>query len=505
MARISRKTSTDASDSQVIAMQEAFDSLKANHSLLLENLADVQMMLDASGWVPMFDYTTNGMSKHQINIASRQLRELVVGSPTMKKGVQLRHGYIHGKGFTVDTSTVKTQVAKERIAAFKDKTFSPLKLEEWTKADYTDGNFMVIGDNKTKKTIFVPIEQITGVYVDGDDRSEVIAFQRSWISIEGAEAANETSWYFTDTYDGPRSRTLVNVEGPKTVDTGKTIFWNPVNRQSGWTWGVPDALPAVAWARLYRDFLENGEKMSAAMAKIAFTLTAKTRAGGQAASAAIAGSQSAAQTAALPSTMGLSSLPSAGKSYDFEAGDRLAAMIASAIEVSVEDLLSLPDSDKADGIPAHVKRAMRVRQQINGAFIKRILVWFGAPATICIEWPEIDDMDAYRKHEMLTGAWGTGLLDPEEAREPMADNAGITLTKTTAPPGVLIPNNLATVEANKPPAPIAADPNGDSHKAGPDVKPDGSNAQHNGQGRDSQGTGQHSAGNNDLRDGTTKK
>jgi hypothetical protein len=205
--------------------------------------------------------------------------------------------------------------------------------------------------------------------------------------------------------------------------------------------------------------------------------------------------------------MDLVPLSTAGKSYDFASGQDIAGMMASSIEVAREELLSLPDSDKADGIPAHIKRAMRVRQQVQGAIIKRVLVWFGAPSTIQIKFPEIDDMDVYRKSEMLTGAWGTGLFHDEEVRTPIAENAGIALTKDSAPDGVLTPNNLETVQAG---AVVV-----DTSKAGSTQttdtakkqtpKPDGSNSQKNGQGRDSQGTGQHSAGSNDLRDGTTKK
>jgi hypothetical protein len=214
----------------------------------------------------------------------------------------------------------------------------------------------------------------------------------------------------------------------------------------------------------------------------------------------------AGRTATMSNGMNMSALATAGKAYDFESGDSIAAFIASAIEVPLQDLLSKPDSDKADGVPGHVKRAMRVRQQLNGAFIKRVLVWLGAPATISIKWPEIDDMDVFRKSEMLTGAWGTGLYDPEEVRPVLAEVGGIPLTKPTAPADVLIPNNLKTVTAG---ATVTNTSGGAGDKtldqSGSDQKPDGSNSQKNGQGRDSQGTGQHSAGNNDLRDGTTKK
>lgn len=498
---VAKEAETPISDADVKVMQEAMESLQRNYSLVAENLADVQLMLDAQGWTPMFDYTTNGLTKLQLNTASRQLRELVVGSPLMKKGAGLRHGYVFGKGFEVDVSSIKTNAGKARVIQMAKKVFSPAVLEQWTRADFTDGNFLMVGDNKTKKISLVPIEQITGVYVDGDDREDVQAFRRSWIRFTGKDAKNLNEWYYTDTYDGRRIATIQNEEGPENVDKNKTILWNPVNRQIGWTWGIPDALAAIAWSRLYRDFVENGYKMSEAMARVAFTLTSKTRAGGTSAAAGIASGTGAGRTAAMSNGMNMSALSTAGKAYDFESGDSIAAFIASAIEVPLQDLLSKPDSDKADGVPGHVKRAMRVRQQLNGAFMERVLVWLGAPATISIKWPEIDDMDVFRKSQMVTGAWGTGLYDPEEIRPVLAEVAGVPLTKPTAPQGVLVPNNLATLKANAPVAP----PADDSNPSGSDQKPDGSNSQANGQGRDSVGNGTQSDGSNDLRDGTTKK
>jgi hypothetical protein len=149
---------------------------------------------------------------------------------------------------------------------------------------------------------------------------------------------------------------------------------------------------------------------------------------------------------------------------------------------------------------------MRVRQQLQGAFIKRVLVWLGAPATIAIKWPEIDDMDVFRKSQIVTGAWGTGLYDPEEIRPVLAEVGGIPLTKPAAPADVLIPNNLATVKAGA----QVTDTSGSAsdktvNQSGSDQKPDGSNSQSNGQGRDSVKNGTQSDGSNDLRDGTTKK
>lgn len=506
MDSIQAESDTEVTESDVKAMETAFLSLQANYGRVVEDLAGVQMMLDQAGWAPLTNYGEAGLNKSQLDTASNQLRELVVGNPIIKKGSELRHNYAHDKGFEIDVSSVRTKAAQKRILDWAEATFTPELIEKWSRAEYTDGNFFLVGDERTKKAYSVPITQIKTGYVDPDNHEDVLAFQREWLHQEGPSGNAEVKWYYTDTYDGHRARTLKNAAGQDGVDTKKTILWAPVNRQVGWAWGIPDALPAIAWARLWRQFLENGSTMSAAMAKIAFKLTSKSQGAATAATAQISQSTAAAQTAALSSSMDLAPLASAGKGYDFASGETLLMQVASAISVAYEDLLSKPNTDTATGLPNHVKRAVRARQKLNAAFIKRCLVWMGAPTTITVKFPEIDDMDTFRRAEMMAAAWGTGLFHPEEVRGTIAENAGIVLSFPNAPDGLLIPQNLATVQAGAQVVDTSTDGSDTTTtQSGGGQKADGSNSQSNGQGRDSQGIGQASKGNNDLRDGTGKK
>lgn len=499
------------SETDLNAYTEAMNALKSQNAVLVENLGDVQMMLEQRGWSPIFDYSKNGLDKHQLNMASQQIRELIVGNPIMKKGAALKNDYVFGKGVEVDLSSVGTKSKKTAICDWIEKYWGPADLGAWSRANYSDGNYFVLGDDKTKKVTRVPVNEITGIYLDPDDHEDVIAFRRTWQRMVGAVGTEMSVWYYTDTWEGTRGNTLNNEGSNETIDKTKTFLWNAVNRQVGWTWGIPDALPAIAWSRLYREFLENGSTMSRAMAKVALKLTSKTQAGGNAAVAAIATSTQFGQTANMPQSMDITALSSAGKGYDFSSGDSLAAMIATAIEVSLEDLLAKPDTDKAEGVPTSVKRASRVRQAELGAFLKRALVWFGAPSTICIRFPEIDDMDVFRKSQMLSGAWGTGLFADDEMRPPIAENAGIKIIHPDAPVGVLVPNNKAnatssvTTDAGGNLTTTTTSGSSDQSGGGGGQKPDGSNSQSNGQGRDSKKVGTQSNGNNDLRDGTTKK
>src|SRR5690606_29473438 len=99
-------------------------------------------------------------------------------------------------------------------------------------------------------------------------------------------------WYFTDLFEEKRSKAknpTINFNRESVpVAKDAVIFDAYVNTQVGWTFGVPHALAALAWARLYRDFLVNGKIMSDALAQFAFQLQTKSKGGTQNASMKLA-------------------------------------------------------------------------------------------------------------------------------------------------------------------------------------------------------------------------
>lgn len=497
-----------APGADLLAINRQLSTLSMENFKLTEALESVGMMLDAQGYKPLFDETARGMNIAQMRTASTQLRELTVGNPIMKRGSQYRNALIWGKGFEVDyakmTAAAKTKMLLKVAASSNQRVlFSPDARTELERAAYTDGNFFALGDDATKTLQSrIPLQQITGAYADPDDHENVIALRRSWTRLLDDTEVLMHEWYYLDTYDGPRGNYITREGISEAVDNTKTLFWQAYNKQIGWIWGVPDALPAIAWSRLYREFLINGSVMSKALAQIAFKLTAKTQPALTAASAAIANSETSGQTAALSSTMDLVPLSSAGTSYDFASGMPMLDMVAVAIGLTGEELAGKPNSDKADGVPNSTKREMRMRQSTQGDLIRRVLVWMGAnSAYTTVKFPEIDDVDAFRRQQSLASAWGTGLFDSQEIRVEMAEATEIDMIADTAPAGVMIPNNSESLKLG---AEITNTQAAGKLDTKSDQKPDGSNSQSNGQGRDSQGIGKASKGDNTLRDGTTK-
>jgi hypothetical protein len=432
------------------ALNEKFSRLEDENIELSEALNNVSMMLDNAGWNKIHDIQSAGMSLYDLNRAAEQLRELAIGNPLLKRGYKLRSSYIWSRGFNLPKLTPQV---KNRITSPVNERcmFSPISHEELELSAYTDGNVFVLGRESDQQLMRVPLAEISGVMTDPDNNEVIWALRRTWTrQFAGSGTAVVSKWYYTDTYPAnqPKARNLKTENGTEEVDLGYTMFHQAFNSQVGWTFGVPDALSVIAWARLYREYLENGAIMTKALAQFAYKVSTKSRAGvnNAAAKIAVADGQKnrIGATAAMGSDVDLTPV-SKGSGYDFEAGKSLAAMIASGLEVSIVALLADPSSSGSYGtaqtLDTPTMKAMQARQNVWSLFYKRILRFLGAPKTIDVTWPSIEVEPTHRMVQALAMAWESGILNKEEYRAAIVDILDVVETSPNAPSGVMLPNN----------------------------------------------------------------
>lgn len=440
-------------NAEISQLKNAFLRMQTENFELSESLANVSMMIDNQGWNPTYDTQESGLDLASLKSASAQLRELVVGNPLLKRGAKLRSSYVwsRGMGLPKMTSQMKNKVYSSLSERY---LFSAVAWEELELAAYTDGNIFVLIDSK-KAPMRVSLEEVTAVMTDPDNNEVIWAVRREWTQRNNASADKKVvRWYYTDAYTGRIGASIVVNGKAEPVDTNKTMFYHGFNRQIGWTFGVPDALPVLAWAKLYREFLENGTIMTKALAQFAYKVSSKTRAGVNNAAAKIAvadgGVNRVGATAAMGADTDLLPMPRAGAGYDFDAGKPIAAMIASGLEVSIVALLSDPGSSGAYGtaqtLDTPTQKAMESRQQSWSLFYKRVLRNYGMDADVEITWPSIETEPTHRMVQALAMAWETGTLNKEEYRKAILDILDITPVKVGAPEGIMIPNNVNFIQ-----------------------------------------------------------
>lgn len=448
-------------------LNEQFLQLQTENFELSESLAQISMMLDNQGWKTEYENLENGgLDLNQLKQASYQLREMVVGNPLLKRGAKLRSSYVWSRG--VHFPRLSSRVLNRMNTTNNERyIFSPEAQEEMEFAAYTDGNVFVLGRRSDFNLSRIALDEITGVMTDPDNNEIVWAVRRSWNrSVPGMPVEPVVRWYYTDFYPEGR-RKLAGIKNGagqvEKVDLEYVMFYQAFNRQIGWTFGTPDALPAMAWARLYREFLENGTIMTKALAQFAYKLSSKAKSGVSNAAAKIATPDGQANrvgaTAAMGANTDLTPMPKAGSAYDFESGKSLAAMIAAGLEVSVVALLADPGVSGSYGtaqtLDTPTQKAMEVRQRTWGLFYKRILRFLGANNNLEITWPSIETEPTHRMVQALAMAWESGVLNTDEYRNAILDILDIPQPNNSAPKGVMLPNNtqFAQTKSND------ADPN----------------------------------------------
>lgn len=418
-------------------LSEKVQSAIAENEMLRESYASMAhalLQFEDQGWEKLDGFTSEkGFSLSNLHKAARHIREVSEGNPLLKRGAGLRTSYIFGRGVSFTEQPPRVVRAMMDMQN-QEVLFSPEAQVINERSHFTDGQFFVLGDVRTKKFQRIPFDEITAVVTDPDDPEQVRYYRRSWTrTIQELSSANPKIqemhvWYPADTYEptGNFARTIQNYP----VDASKRMFASRVNRRAGQVWGVPDAFPALPWAHAYNEYLKDGSRMLKALSMFAWQLKSKTKSGTAAAAAAIATPATAGSTAVMGADMELSSLPRSGSTIDLTNGRPLGSMVASALEVSVVALLSDPGSSGAYGtaqtLDVPTVKAMEARQQVWTLFYRRVMKFLGANMNeLEINWPKIETEPSQRLMQALALAKESNAIWDDEYRNAVVETLDI--------------------------------------------------------------------------------
>lgn len=406
-----------------------FSSDSETFSESYQRMADVVLSLDDKGWTPFGQYlnSLDAFSLESLHALSVQLSERVDGNPLLKRGLGLRTSYVFGKGVEFDGVSARVRELMDSDNA-QSVLFGSQAMAINEHSHFTAGQFFVLGDVRSKRVQRIPFSQISGWVTDPDDVEFVRYYRRTWTrnnQENGGQAVQVSAWYPSDLYNPPNGYVTRIQNQP--VDASKVMFASMVNKRAGTSWGVPDAFSAYPWAHAYNEYLKDGSRILKSLAMFAWQLKSKSKTGAAAAAATIASPNSAGSTAILGADMELSSLPRSG-SVDLTSGRALAAMVASALEVSVVTLMSDPGSSGAYGtaqtLDVPTIKAMEARQKIWEQFFKRVLKFMGA-RTVSVKWPKMESEATYRRIQAISLAYESGGLWEDEYRSAVLDELDV--------------------------------------------------------------------------------
>lgn len=416
-------------------MTELVAQLDTENFKLTEKLANIDMMLDSAGWHEVFEHGADGgLSLQQVKSASAQLREMVVGNPTMAQGARLRTAYVWGDGLDIGAKRApgakKAAKLTARVREFLDEPvnvrylFSISAQEELEKAAFTDGNVFLVGDEATKKIFRVQLKEITGNIRNPENVEEVWAYRRQWtVDPDSLTPTVYTRWYYTDSYPDtePRETSILWNNKREPVAFGKTMLDVGFNKQIGWALGVPDALCVIAYARLYKEFLVNGYVMSRALAKFAYRVTLQSMGQGMNSSVEVARPGDSGSTYV---GNGLEAMPTAGKGYDFTSGRPLLAMVAAGLGVSATALgadAGGGGSNAAEQTLDLPTRGMaQIRRNVWSDYLTRVLRWAGNRSKLVFEFKDLSTEQIQRRLQAWALVHSSGLFSGEIVQAGMA-------------------------------------------------------------------------------------
>jgi hypothetical protein len=423
---------------------EQFDRLNEAYADMARSL----LSIEDEGWslLGMESGMSDAFTLEELHSISGKLSEKTDGNPLLKRGLGLRTSYIFGRGVQIQN------VSSRRVQSLIDDTYNQAALfsnEAMVineRANFTSGQFFILGDNSSKRLQRIPFSEVTGWVTDPDDSESLRFIRRSWSRVElDGKAKPMHVWYPVDSYENPM---LVRSIQGQPVDFSKTMFPFIVNKRVGSVWGVPDSLSAFPWANAYNEYLKDGSRILKALSMFAWQLKTKTKAGGQAAAATIATPSQAGSMAIMGADMELSALPRTSNSVDLGNGKPLAAMVASALELSVVALLSDPGSSGAYGVAVTLDvpttKAMQARQKLWELYLLRVLKFFGERKAT-IKWPKMENESSFRQLQSLALAKESNAIWADEYRAAVLDELDVMSMHDSAPEDVAQDSSVSVV------------------------------------------------------------
>lgn len=414
------------------ALVEAYEASQSEIADLRESLGEIRAMMDYDndGWTRILGGWASGdhiegLDLDEVQEIAERIAPKVVGASLPKRAVDLHSGFVWGRGCYI-SGTEKPKGAGRVPDTRKffvkqvnqESVFGDIAREELQKERFISGNVLAACNTKTKDVNRIPFSQIKGIKVDPNFPENIIAYMREWDTQDGTTNSVQKRWYYTARFTGTRRASFGSRKDSNLIPVDKdiTIVDLRVNRQVGHVLGVPDGLAGLLWSEAYGRIISYGETVQESLAKILFRVTNKTKQGVQSTGVKIAGFGGHGGTASMAEGQELTSIATAGRGYDFASARPVAAMAASAWNVSNMDLLN--DSSaagssygSANALVGGNRNAMLLMQKEWAEFYKGIfdVMGFERPSVM---FEPFDAPDKYREMQSLKLAQD-GLSDEE--------------------------------------------------------------------------------------------
>lgn len=447
------------------AISDAIDPLMAENQELRESNAQVKAMFDYQdrGWQLLLGLaggdTEYGLDLDDVKLIAEKAGTQVAAGALPKRAADLHFGFIFGNGFEIDgverekgaTGRPKGEVAFYENGINQESIFSGAATHELQYARFTTGNVIVLCDKSKKQVRRLPFVEVEDVMVNPDFSEEIWAYLRKWQQQKpNGESETKQSWIYTNRYVGKKQKSISVAGKPIPVMQNTIAVDLRSNRQVGYTFGIPDAAAGLHHSAAYGEVMRYGQIVNESLAKVVYQVVQKTQKGASKVGVRM-GQGGAGQTAVVGEGQSIELVNKAQASFNFAAARPIAAMAATAWNVSVVDLLS--DSSAAGSsygagnlLTAGMQNVMNGVRAEWTQFYQDVFAVMGFDRPK-ISWPPMEKPDSYRLAQELA-LYSPNLFD-EEVRAITLDRLDITGDSSNIPPS-LSARNTVTKQAASP-------------------------------------------------------
>lgn len=263
-------------------------ALLDNTELLQERIAELEFALEDVGWQRL-GTVEREFSRAAIRILSRMSRLHWLKNPLIRRAQLVLRFYVFGQGYTINCGDPQINAA---IQAFFDDTWNKKVLtSQITMADrdrdlWLDGNLVfalftnpITGRVQVRS---IPADEIEEIVHNPEDRLQPRLYKRIWTRFAFDQNAGalvgegRTDWYPSIEWarDAPALERQATFGGnPVHWDT--PLYHVKAGVVGDMRFGVPEAYPALDWARAVKENLEDYATIARALARYAIMVTTR--------------------------------------------------------------------------------------------------------------------------------------------------------------------------------------------------------------------------------------
>lgn len=258
---------------------------------LQERIAELEDFLaDDRDWINLGAYAQDQqLSRQGLQAIGRIARLMYLTNPLINRGITVKADYVFGRGVNI---FARDDTINELVQQFLDDprnqvefTSQPARIQKEVELQ-TDGNiffaFIVHPVTGRVRVRTIPVEEITDMICNPQDKKEVWFFRREWQEVEtdvttGLTETKPRVAYYPDWTYKPKN-TPSKIGDVEVINV--PVYHVKIGGFSDWKFGVSEVHSALYWAKSYNKFLSNWASLMAVYARFALKITTSGGAAG---------------------------------------------------------------------------------------------------------------------------------------------------------------------------------------------------------------------------------